>query len=94
MRRLARIWLLGIYATADTRIKNGDLDFDDIWYRTRDAARILLEIQFGRTFPDDERDEALEAIIGPQIARDHATYRQQRPAKHLRLSSLPEGEKR
>lgn len=43
-RREALNWLTGIAETAENRIDAGDMDFDDVVYRSRDAAVTLLEI--------------------------------------------------
>jgi hypothetical protein len=45
---LALEWLVGVANSAQARIDAGDLDFDDVLYRGRDAALTLLDIFDGR----------------------------------------------
>lgn len=43
-QRKALEWLTLVVQSAESQIEMGDLDFDDVLYRGRDAARTLLEI--------------------------------------------------
>ena len=43
-QRDALDWLIRVQMSAQYQIDNGDLDFDDVLYRGRHAARTLLEI--------------------------------------------------
>lgn len=42
--RIALSWLHGLRDAMQRRIDAGDLDFDDIVYRSRDAADTLIEV--------------------------------------------------
>lgn len=44
--RIVKTWLTKAHDWADGRIRKGDFDFDDVVYRTRDAAKTLLDIWF------------------------------------------------
>jgi hypothetical protein len=46
IRRIVEKWLRNLEATTAARIAAGDLDFDNWVYRSRDAARTLLQIHF------------------------------------------------
>lgn len=50
--RLSLEWLVGVASSAQARIDAGDLDFDDVFYRGRDAALVLLDIFGGRAGDD------------------------------------------
>lgn len=50
-------WLTKVHKWADGRIANGDLDFDDVVYPTRDAAKTLLGIWFPRTQTSEYRHD-------------------------------------
>lgn len=60
--RIARRWLEQAHIWAAGRIANGDLDLDDVVYRTRDAARTLITIWFETTTDDEPScDHRLDA---------------------------------
>jgi hypothetical protein len=52
-QRISLEWLAGVASTAQERIGAGDLDFDDVFYRARDAALVLLDIFGARTDAED-----------------------------------------
>lgn len=45
-RRIVEKWLEGMERWANDRIQGGDLDMDDVLYRTRDCATALLTMWF------------------------------------------------
>jgi hypothetical protein len=47
-QHLALEWIVGVAKSAQAQIDAGDLDFDDVLYRGRDAALVLLDIFDGR----------------------------------------------
>lgn len=45
-RKFAKQWLKRILWISESRINNGDPDFDDVFFLSRDAAKILLKKWF------------------------------------------------